>query len=313
MKIIFVLSRLWRYLNIYFLKPFDAVNDTLTASLLKEHNWSTPFVEVGSGDGMFGYIMHGGKFPLWFDRYVSVDLKKKDIFDTLNEKANLNLKKINNFKNLHSIDAKKSHVEKIKEIGFAENAILSDYEKLPFEDNSFDSIFLYTPHGLKNYQLCVEECFRILKSKGRLVVLNYDKSIEKNFLSYNLSKKFIGNWSNYFKSIDNGRFEEITKLSKTLEDWNNFFNDIGFEVVHFNKGLSSTAWKVYDIQTRPFLKILIKFFNYLPRYIRTLFKLIWMLFWFPIIVLFYLIFSNQYFKLKYNCYYSFNLEKQPKL
>ena len=212
MKIIFVLSRLWRYLNIYFLKPFDAVNDTLTASLLKEHNWSTPFVEVGSGDGMFGYIMHGGKFPLWFDRYVSVDLKKKDIFDTLNEKANLNLKKINNFKNLHSIDAKKSHVEKIKEIGFAENAILSDYETLPFEDSSIDSIFLYTPHGLKNYQLCVEECFRILKSKGRLVVLNYDKSIEKNFLSYNLSKKFIGNWSNYFRSIDNGRFEEITKV-----------------------------------------------------------------------------------------------------
>ena len=25
----FILSRLWRYLNIYFLKPFDAVNDTL--------------------------------------------------------------------------------------------------------------------------------------------------------------------------------------------------------------------------------------------------------------------------------------------
>ena len=310
MKIIFVLSRLWNYLNIYFLKPFDAVNDTLTASLLKEYNWTTPFVEIGSGDGMFSYIMHGGKFPLWFDRYLVVDLKKKDIFDTINDKPQLNLKKINNVKNLHSIDAKKSHIEKIKEIGFAENAVLSDYETLPFEDKSFDSVFLYTPHGLKSYQLCVKECFRILKSRGRLVVLNYAKSIENHFVGYNLSKKFRGNLSNFFKNIDNGRFEEITRLSRTLEDWNNFFKDMGFEVINFNKGLNSTAWKFYDIQTRPFLKILIKFFNFCPKIIRTFFKIIWMLFWFPILILFYFIFSNTYINLNSNCYYSFHLKKQ---
>ena len=39
MKFIFVITRLWNYINIYFLKPFDAINDTLTASLLKEHTW----------------------------------------------------------------------------------------------------------------------------------------------------------------------------------------------------------------------------------------------------------------------------------
>ena len=34
MNLIFVVTRLWRYLNIYFLKPFDAVNDTITSYLI---------------------------------------------------------------------------------------------------------------------------------------------------------------------------------------------------------------------------------------------------------------------------------------
>ena len=77
---IFVATRLWNYLNIYFLKPFDAVNDTLTASLLKDYNWETPYIEIGSGDGMFSYIMHGNSFPLWFDRYQNINLSNKNIF-----------------------------------------------------------------------------------------------------------------------------------------------------------------------------------------------------------------------------------------
>ena len=79
---IFTVSRLWNYLNIYFLKPFDAVNDTLTATLIRKFNWNIPYLEIGSGDGVFSYVMHGGKFPVWFDRYIDVNLKTK-IFLTL--------------------------------------------------------------------------------------------------------------------------------------------------------------------------------------------------------------------------------------
>ena len=43
---IFTISRLWNYLNIYFLKPFDAVNDTLTATLIKTYNWEKPYFNV---------------------------------------------------------------------------------------------------------------------------------------------------------------------------------------------------------------------------------------------------------------------------
>jgi len=88
------LIRLWRYLNIYYLKPFDALNDTLTSTLILSNSWNEAYVEIGSGDGMFSYIMHGGKFPLWFDRYKNIDFKNKDIFDAKNNNNFKNLKKI---------------------------------------------------------------------------------------------------------------------------------------------------------------------------------------------------------------------------
>ena len=63
----FVITRLWRYFGLYFLKPFDAVNDTLTASLIRRLDWEGRFLEIGSGDGFYSYVLHGGAPPLWFD------------------------------------------------------------------------------------------------------------------------------------------------------------------------------------------------------------------------------------------------------
>ena len=47
--------------------------------LLLKFAWKNNYVEVGSGDGMFSYIMHGNSFPIWFDRYLNTDLDKKNI------------------------------------------------------------------------------------------------------------------------------------------------------------------------------------------------------------------------------------------
>ena len=102
--------------------------------------------------------MHGGKFPVWFDRYIDVNLKNKDIFDNHDLVNGFDLKKIKKIRNLCSVDSKENHVKKIKEIGFADKAILSEYENLPFKNESFEFIFLYTPHGLQDYDKCIKEC-----------------------------------------------------------------------------------------------------------------------------------------------------------
>ena len=148
-KLIFILTRLWQYLSLYFLKPFDAINDTLTSSLIHRLDWDGEVVELGSGDGEFSYVMHGGTFPIWYDRYLDTDLSKNDIFDT-HKDDKLTTTKVLNYPNITlSIDARENHVKKIKEIGFSKDAICSSYEDLPLDDESIEKIFYYTPHGLE--------------------------------------------------------------------------------------------------------------------------------------------------------------------
>ena len=298
-----MLSRLWKYFSLYFLKPFDAVNDTLTASLLSRFNWSGEFVEIGAGDGVYSYIMHGGDFPLWFDRYLLTDLSQDDIYDTSSHNIVPRGKPIAFPRIKKAIDAKQSHVSKIKKIGFAGEAICAPYENLPILSESVEAVFYYTPHGLKDHEQAIREAYRIIRPGGRMVILLYDHLFKKAFLCYRLARFFPGILGRYFERLDNGRYDEIANLSKSLENWEEFFSRCGFSIQKSHTGLSSFAWKIYDTQTRPLLKPLIRLFNVFPRPLRTIFKFIWMILWFPILVIFYFLFSNDFLYIdKNNCY-----------
>ncbi|MBI3773327.1 MAG: methyltransferase domain-containing protein [Gammaproteobacteria bacterium] len=307
---LFVTTRLWRYFSLYFLKPFDAVNDTLTASLVYRLNWSGDFVEIGSGDGVYSYIMHGGSFPIWFDRYLLTDLGRADIYDTHRENILPRANSLDFPIIKKAIDAKRSHVEKIKEIGFAQEAICAPYEQLPLLSESVEAVFFYTPHGLKDHLRALDEARRILRPGGRMLILLYDSRFKSAFLCHWLAQSLPGAFGRYFERLDSGRYKEITNLSKLPEEWEALFRQCGFSVVKCNVGLSTFAWKVYDIQTRPLLKSLIRLFNMLPSFLRTLFKIVWMVIWFPIILVFYVLFSREFVRIgKTNCYLAYELKK----
>lgn len=309
-KILFVLTRLWRYQNLYFLKPNDAINDTLTASLLIHFDWSGSVVEIGSGDGVFSYVMHGGRFPLSFDRYLQTDFTRSDIYDTHEEKVINTLVSLSHPNIILAIDAKETHIKKNQEIKFAKKCQVAAYEELPLLSNSIEKIFYYIPHGLKNHSDAISEANRILVLNGKMLILVYDENIKSSFLCYRLSKKLWKPFSKYFSRIDGGRFEEISAISKTPEEWDEFFQLYGFKVEKNFSGLSNFAWAVYDIQTRPILKQLILFFNYFPPGLRTLLKFLWMIIFYPYLVIFYALFSNEIIRInKNNCYHAYELTK----
>jgi len=309
-KFRFVLSRLWHYHSLYFLKPHDAVNDTLTSSLLHRLDWSGSVLEIGSGDGVFSYVMHGGSFPIWFDRYLLTDLSKQDIYDShqedvLQPAVHLTYPIIE-----MAIDAKESHVRKIEEIGFAKQCKVAAYEALPLPSASIKKVFYYTPHGLQDHNASIKEASRILVPSGSLLILLYDSRFKSSFLCHRLARVLPGVLGEYFAELDNGRYDEITRLAKTPNEWAQFFKDNGFKIIKRHSGLSGFAWKVYDIQTRPLLKPLIRAFGIMPRPIRTVVKLLWMLICYPYLVVFYFLFSNEYIKIdKSNCYIAYQLEK----
>ena len=307
----FVFTRLWRYLSIYFLKPFDAINDTLVSSLLTQYEWPDEVVEIASGDGVFSYVMHGGVFPLWFDRYLQVDPEKKDIFDIhkygLSPQTHPPSQPVIAF----AVDVKRSHANKTSEIGYAREVVCSDYEHLSIVSNSIPAIFYYIPHGVRNHKKVIEEVRRVLEQHGTLLILLYDRAFEASFLCHKYGNLTKGKLSKYLLKLDNGRFKELTKLSDTLEGWIEYFSNNGFKVEETKCGLSSVAWKAYDVQTRPILRVLIRITNWFPIPIRTVFKLTWMLIWFPVLLVFYFLFSNDFIVIdKQNCYVTLRLRKK---
>lgn len=307
----FLVTRLWRYFGIYFLKPHDAVNDTVTSFLITRFDWTGKFLEIGSGDGMFSYLMHGGTFPFSFDRYTDTNLRKADIFET-HTPGNIKPRKTLSYPNLFvSVDAKQVHVKKIKEINFSKTALVSGYENLPFEHDSQDNIFFYTPHGVSDHSQAFKEAVRILKPGGRMIILRYDSGFTTAFVCRNLSNRFNGWISRYFQRLDGGRFDEITLMAQSERQWRTQFSQHGLSVLGCYSGLSHFAWKVYDVQTRPILTGLVNIFNSLPKWFRTSLKLLWMICLFPYLLIFLLIFAK--FKAGYSeesCYVAFHLRKE---
>lgn len=304
----FSFLRLWNYLNIYYLKPFDSVNDTITSDILLKFKWKNNYLELGSGDGMFSYIMHGNSFPIWFDRYLNIDLDKKDIFES-NLDHFPNVKKKFKIRPKVSIDARKHHILSLQKIGFSKKNIQNNYENIKYKNNSEKLVFFYTPHGLNSYSKSINVIQKILKKNGRALILLNLKKVEDCFVCYKLQKKFKNKLSSYFKRLDNGRFNETKKVSKSFTIWKKFFKNKKFKVSNYYSGLLPFVWKIYDIQTRPILKILINFFNFFPIKIRCIIKIFWMIFFYPILLITYLIGSNIKRFDKDNCYVVFELRK----
>lgn len=300
------LIRLWNYLNVYYLKPFDAVNDTITSDLLLKFKWENNYLEVGSGDGMFSFIMHGNSFPLWFDRYRNVNLSEKNIFKSQYKKFP-EFKKKYSIRPSCSIDARNHHIISINKIGFSKSSQKSNYENFKYKKKSENLIFFYTPHGLKNYEKSMKNIVPILKNKGRIILLlNLENSLN-NFICYKLSKN-NNIFKNFFKNLDNGRFNETRKISKSFNQWTILFGRNNLKIKNFYTGLSSLTWIINDIQTRPVLKLLIRFFNIFPESIRTVLKLMWMIVFYPVIIITYFFGSKiSQNKQTDNCYVAFEL------
>lgn len=289
------------YLEMYWLKPFDAINDTANAMAILQFDWSRrPILEIGGGDGAFSFIMHGGKFNFLNDRYDQVDITKPgDIYDFYQNSLSL---QINRKPLIHydvGVDLKLSHLLKGRETGLylKDNLISAKPEKLPIKNNTFSAVFLYTFHGLTDYTDSLNEIARVIKRDGQLFMIAFNDIVKNNFICHKIqeycAKRKWNFLSKYFSGLDGGRYQEIAEIfSNNINGWERLFNETGFQIQEVYTQISPLLWKIYDTQTRPFLKRLIRI-NWLLKkfHLKTAFKLIWLFLWFPILILFYLVFA----------------------
>ncbi len=99
--------------------------------------------------------------------------------------------------------------------------------------------------------------------------------------------------SEYFKKLDAGRYEEITGFGRTPQEWTKLLQGSGFSLVDTWTQVSPLAWRVYDIQTRPLLRPLIRWNWFLKRVrLKRVLKAVWVYSWLSALTLFYLGFAK---------------------
>ena len=290
-----IINLIRRYFQIYWLKPFDGINDAANAWALSQFEWSDPILEVGGGDGVFSFVMHGGEFLLRDDRYSQTNPSKLgDIYDVYHRDQQLNIKRDVRLKYQVGVDLKLSHLYKSAETNLYKALVLSKPESLPLASGSFKTVFLYIFHGLTDYRRSLLEIRRVIQLDGSLLMIAFNRSVTDHFVCYPLYQYCEGKgWnrlSDYFRRLDGGRFEEISGFSNSLNDWKRLLEETGFTLTEVYNQVSPLVWRLYDLQTRPLLKSLIRWNWLLERlHVKTMVKAIWVYTLLPALVLFYVL------------------------
>lgn len=299
-----VLSLLWRFLSMYWLKPFDAVNDAANAWSLRQFPWEPPILEIGGGDGVFSFIMHGGAFAFGDDRYDQADPRREgDIFDVYRSGQLLTVQRPAVLRYEVGVDLKWSHLLKAGETHLYHNRVLSWPEPLPFASRSFKTVFLYFPHGLielgkrLDYRRVLDEVHRVLVPGGTLVMTAVNYGIRRFFVCHPLRLTFERRgWRRlaaYFAKLDAGRYEELTGLGLSRTGWEALLDNHGFSLVGAWTQVRPFAWRLYDMQTRPMLRSLIHW-NLLMRRLglKQVAKALWISCWLPVVIVVYFILAR---------------------
>lgn len=145
-------------------KKYDIMNDVLSFGIHK--NWKTKTVklsEVKLNDNVLDCASGTGDLAIKFKQKVG-NSGKVIASDYNNDMLNI---------------AK----EKFKNGGYEIEALQADAQNLPFEDNSFDVCSI--GFGIRNVdspEICVKEMARVVKSGGKVVILEFGQP--KGFFKY---------------------------------------------------------------------------------------------------------------------------------
>jgi hypothetical protein len=256
-------SLLRRYLQMYWLKPFDAVNDAANAWALRRFPWEPPILEVGGGDGVFSFVMHDGEFAPGDDRYGQVDLTLPgDIYDVYSDRRPLHVWRPASTRFRVGVDLKMSHLFKAAETGMYDVLVSALPEQLPLIHGQVRTVFLYTFHGLTDYRAVFAEIRRVIAPDGALLMIGFNSTVRGAFvcqpLGVRLGRIGLGRLARYFQRLDGGRYAEIGGFAHSLQEWHEMFKEAGFRVTDVYNQVSPGAWRIYDFQSRPILRALIR-------------------------------------------------------
>lgn len=297
------------YMNAYWLRPETAVWRVADWIGTKYFKFEAPILDFACGDGLNSFIRMGNNLPIEIDDSLStVDVNPKEFFedyvDIYNDANNdfEELKEEAKFKIDVGTDWKQGLLDKAKKLKFYDKLILHDGNKpLPFEDESFNTIFSNSVYWMDETDSILKEMYRVLKKGGRVNLILANPNIYK----YNLYKIFNNKWS---KVLDRGRSLHYKSLLNDSE-WEEKFKKTGFKINNKGKHINPNLLYMHEVGLRPISPVLIKMANSLTQDKRNEIKKEWIDYMEYIFMPF---FEEEYFTSDHKdvAYYSFELIKE---
>lgn len=248
------------YLNVFWLRPEVALWRTADALALGEFHFDSPSIDLGCGDGANSYILAGGSFPLEFDDFQSTKaVGPREFFSgmvDIYDDAQVEFPCVDPAP--HEIDFgldwKENLLHKAEKVHLYRGLICHDMNnELPFEDESFQSIFSNTLYWIENINVAVGEVGRVLRQGGMAAVLVPDARLKDYFLYRYVEDR---GWK-WCEALDMGRHSHI-KHWFSEGQWRHLFQSARLKVVDHVSYMSSRLIEIHEIGLRPISPLLIK-------------------------------------------------------
>lgn len=250
------------FLKAYWLRPETAMWRTLDVKSMECFRFKSPSLDIGCGDGTFSFIRAGGEFEDSFDVFQVGNLE--GFFDNIDcydvyAKNEVIVKREPSYTINVGLDHKDTLVQKAGKLGLYEDFVVADAnEKLPFADNSFNTVFSNIIYWLNDPEHVFREIYRVLRVGGECCVMLPGTAFANSSFYYKYYIRGKREEFAFLKYLDRGRFEDNIKIVKDYEEWKCTIEKSGLKIKKVVPHLSSVLISIWDIGLRPLFPILKK-------------------------------------------------------
>lgn len=257
------------FLNAYWLRPETALWRTLDVESMKNFQFASPSLDIGCGDGTFSFLRAGGTHKDTFDVFLDVDhldgfFDKIDVYDSFKGMRGGYCSQPPGYVIDVGMDHKENLMKKAEQLKLYRQFVEADAnQELPFEEESFQTVFSNIIYWLDNPEKMFREIYRILRKNGKCCVMLPNVAYLESSFYYSLYKKGGREEFKFLELIDRGRMQDNLKTVKSYDAWKEIIEKAGFEIEDCVPHLSKTLIQIWDIGLRPIFPMLKKMTGHL--------------------------------------------------